>query len=46
MFVSTNHVNFLTNPHASLEELGDTEDFVNDISDDDELNDDMNLDST
>lgn len=46
MLTSTNHANFLTDPYASLGELEDTKDFDNDIGDDEELDGDMNLESS
>lgn len=38
-----NHVKFLAKPYSYLEELGDMEDFDNDIDDDDEVDGYMNL---
>lgn len=43
MFIGNNYANFLANPYASLGELGDLEDFDNDVDADEEAEGDMHL---
>ena len=43
--MGNNQANFLSNPYASLGELGDKKDFDNHISDEEEIEGDIHLDS-